>query len=82
MLWQCVDLSVRLDDVRDDVRYRVSALVRIRSKSIISGYGGFSAASDRSKQWSSLPVQAQARGKSLPELRKACGLPGLLVIIE
>jgi hypothetical protein len=29
-------------------------------------------------QWSSLPVQAQ--GKSLPELRKACGPAGLLVI--
>jgi hypothetical protein len=33
-------------------------------------------------QCSSLPIQAQARGKSLPELRKACGLPGLLVIID
>jgi hypothetical protein len=33
-------------------------------------------------QWSSLPVQAQARGKSLPELRKACGLTGLLVSTE
>ena len=33
-------------------------------------------------QWSSLPVQAQARGKSLLELRKACGLTGLLVIID
>jgi hypothetical protein len=33
-------------------------------------------------QWSSLPIQAQAqaRGKSLPELQKACGLMGLLVI--
>jgi hypothetical protein len=33
-------------------------------------------------QWSSLPIQAQARGKSLPELQKACGLMGPLVIIE
>jgi hypothetical protein len=33
-------------------------------------------------QWSSLPIQAQARGKSLPELQKACGLMGLLVTIE
>jgi hypothetical protein len=29
-----------------------------------------------------LPVQAQARAKSMPELRKACGLTSLLVIIE
>jgi hypothetical protein len=35
-----------------------------------------------SAQWSSLPIQAQARGKSLPELQKACGLIGPLVIIE
>jgi hypothetical protein len=33
-------------------------------------------------QWSSLSVQAQAQGKCLPELRKACGLTGLLVITE
>src|SRR5256886_11511087 len=36
----------------------------------------------RHVQWSSLPIQAQARGKRLPELQKACGLMGPLVIIE
>ena len=38
--------------------------------------------SHRCGQWSSLPVQAQARGKSLPKLRKTYGLTGLLVITE
>ena len=33
-------------------------------------------------QWSSLPIQAQARGESLPKLRKACGQTSLLVITE
>jgi hypothetical protein len=41
-------------------------------------YGGSSA----TDQWSLLSIQAQARGKSLPELQKACGLIGPLVIIE